>query len=430
MSWEGIEHALNRVRGELKRITLNLADLDDHVGHRMLKGADLRGRTRERWEHADRHIHRLWSTFDAFRRTVEQATDHHGLGSRRASDQTRLTFLLTGPCLELPLEKAPLHERGLLDTDTEHITLAEAVARMTADYEEITEVVSAAETAWNTLHPRLAELDSLWREVGTLGDMIEEAGDGTGDEEGEEREEALRSELSRVGDTVRRDPLSLLGADRQVDTTDLHRLRKRLEAVRGELRDALRMRDSYRESTGRLVSAVDDLEATLASLRERRAHVVSRIREPEAIEVPDPVPALRARIEAMDALRARGRWRELGVLLGEVQAAVHTAADDARERGENLEGLLARRDELRGRLEAYRVRSVRLGLAEDPRVGELHARAHRELWTAPGDLRAATVALAAYRRSMEEPGVTETTQGRTTPGAGASDGESDGGVSR
>lgn len=423
MSWEGIEHALNRVRGELKQITLNLADLDDHVGHRMLKGADLRGLTRERWEHADRHIHRLWSTHDAFGRVVEEATEHHALGSRRVSDQVRLTFLLTGPCLELPLEKAPLHERGLLDTGTEHITLAEAVARMAADYEEVTEVVSAAETAWNALHPRLADLDSLWREVGTLGDMIEEAGDDRDDE-------PLRSELDRVGDTVRRDPLSLLGADRRVDTSGLERLRKRLEAARGELRDALRMRDSYRESTARLVSAIDDLEAALAALREQRAHVVGRIREPQAIGVPDPVPALRARIDEMDALRTRGRWRELGILLGEVQAAVHDAADDVRERGENLAGLLERRDELRGRLEAYRARSVRLGLAEDPGVAELHDRAHRELWTAPGDLSAATVALVAYRRSMEQSGVTETTQDRTTPGAGASDGESDGGVSR
>ncbi|CAL9466523.1 hypothetical protein SUDANB121_02759 [Nocardiopsis dassonvillei] len=423
MSWEGIEHALNRVRGELKQITLNLADLDGHVGHRMLRGADPRGLTRERWEHADRHIHRLWTTFDAFRHTVEQASEHHGPGSRRPSDQVRLTFLLTGPCLELPLEKAPLHERGLLDADTEHLTLADAVARMTADYDEVTEVVSAAEAAWNVLHPRLAALDSLWQEIGTLGDMIGEAGP-------EEDDEALRSELDRLGETVRRDPLSLLDADHRVDTSGLEHLRKRLEAVRGELRDALRMRDSYRESTAHLVSAVDDLEATLDSLRELRAGVASRIREPQPVDVPDPVPPLRARIAEMDALRSRGRWRELGVLLGEVQAAVHAAADDARERREDLQGLLDRRSELRGRLESYRARAVRLGRAEEPGLSELHDRAYRELWTAPGDLRAATVSLAAYRRSLEESGVTETTGDRTTPGAGASDGESDGGVSR
>ncbi|MDE3722546.1 hypothetical protein PWG71_14220 [Nocardiopsis sp. N85] len=423
MSWEGIEHALNRVQGESERIALNLRDLDDHVGHRLLKGADPHGLTRERWEHAERHIHRLWTTFDVFRRTVREAAEHRGPGRGGASDQVRLTFLLTGPSLELPLAKAPLHERGLLDTDKEHITLAEAVARMTADYEEITEVVSAAEAAWDVLHPRLGALDSLWLEIGTLTDMIEESGD-------EDDLEALRSELALVGDTVRRDPLSLVGPDRQVDTSSLERLRKRLETSRGELRDALRMRDSYRESTGHLVSAIDDLESSLVSLRELRAHVVTRIREPEAVDVPDPVPALRARIDAMDALRAHGRWRELGVLLGEVQAAVHAASDDARERRENLEGLLARRAELRGRLDAYRARAVRLGLAEDERASGLHDRAHRALWTAPGDLRAATVALSAYRRALEGSDATEIPEDRTTPGAGASDGESDGGVNR
>ena len=417
MSREGIGHALNRVRGELERITLDLADLDGHVGHRMLAGADLYGLTRERWEHADRHIRRLRATHGAFRRAVEEAAEHHAGGD--TSDRVRLTFLLTGPCLEPPAEDPPY---GSPDADTGHITLAEAVARMTADHEEATEVLSAAETAWNALHPRMADLGSLWWEVGTLRDMIEEADDG-GDE-------PLRSELTRVGDIVRRDPLSLLGADHRVDTSCLERLRERLETACGELRDALRMRDSYQESTAHLVSVIDDLEADLAALREEHARVVSRIREPQADGVPDPVPGLRARIDEMDGLRARGRWRELGGLFGEVQAAVHAAADDIQERRENLAGLLKLRDGLRDRLEEHRALSIRLGLAGDPEVDRLHDRARRELWTVPGDLTAAEAALAAYRRSMGEKGVTETVQGRTTPGAGASDGENEGGGSR
>jgi hypothetical protein len=414
MSWEGIDHALNRVRGEADRISLNLADLDHHVGHRLLKGAKLVGRTLARWEHADRRVHSLWTVYGAFMSVVERATD---LRARGSDAQRELTFLLTGESVALPRD-VPLAERGLLDEDTEHITLAEAVARMSADYHEATEVISVAETAWDALHPRLGELDAMWQEVRTLSDLVE-----LGDTE----HEALRAELELVGDVVRGDPLSLF-EDGRVDTSALDRMRGRLERTRGELRDALRMRDSYDESVERLSSAIDDVESVLRRARELRTRVVSKISSPEAVGVPDPVPGLRTRLGDMDALRAQGRWRDLGALLGELQRAVHAAADDAREREANLTGLLERRAELRGRLDAYRARAVRLGLAEDDRLVELHGEAHWGLWTAPCDLRRATVALSAYQRTLVELSGNESGADRTTPGARASDGESDGGV--
>ncbi|WP_121182178.1 hypothetical protein [Nocardiopsis sp. Huas11] len=414
MSWEGIDHALNRVRGEADRISLNLTDLDQNVGHRLLNGAKLTGRTLTRWEHARRHVHSLWTVHGAFMAVVERATE---LRARGRDGQRELTFLLTGESVTLPKD-VPLAERGLLDEDAEHISPAEAIARMSADYEEVTEVVSVAETAWDALHPRLSELDAMWQEIGTLSDMVE-----LGDTE----HEALRAELAQVGEVVRRDPLSLF-EDGRVDTSSLERMRGRLERTRGELRDALRMRDSFDESVERLNSAVDDVETVLRRARALRGQVVRKISAPEAVEVPDPVPGLRARLKGMDVLRAQSRWRDLGALLGELQRAVHTAADDAREREANLTGLLERRAELRGRLDAYRARAVRLGLAEEDRLVDLHREAHWGLWSAPCDLRRATVALSAYQRTLVELSGTESAQNRTTPGAAASDGESDGGV--
>ncbi|MEE2039643.1 hypothetical protein Q8791_20705 [Nocardiopsis sp. CT-R113] len=419
MSWEGIDHELNRVRGEADRITLNLADLDGHVGHQLLKGAALEGRTRSRWEHADGHIHSLWTVYDAFRRVVDRAVRLRGAGGG-AAEQAALTALFNGPSVVLPAAEVPLNERGLLDAGEEAVTLADAVARMSAAYEEATEVISAAETAWDALHPRLGELDAMWHEIGTLSDMIEL---------GEDEHEALRSDLAAVGATVRSDPLSLV-EDGRVDTSSLERLRLVLERVRGELRDALRMRDSYTESVERLSSAIDDVEEATARARGLRAQVVAKVSSPAAVEVPDPVPSLRAGIDDMDSLRARGLWRELGARLGELQRAVHEAADAARDREGNLTGLLERRAELRGRLDAYRARAVRLGLAENEHLAELHGQAHWELWTAPCDLRAATVALSSYLRTLQELSGTESPGNRTTRGSDASDGESDGGVSR
>lgn len=418
MSWEGIDHALNRVRGEAARIALNLADLDRHVGYQLLKGADLVGGTRSRWESASFHVHRLWAVHGVFVAVVDRAVRVRENGGE--DPQGELTFLLTGECVTLPLERQRLHERGLLDPDTEHITLAEATARMSADYDEATEVISAAETAWDALHPKLGELESMWQEVGTLSDLVEL---------GEEEHEGLREQLFRVGETVRRDPLALV-TDARVDTASLDRLRGLLDRTRGELRDALRMRDSYTESVERLVSAIDDVEQVVRRTRDLRARVVAKISSPLAIDVPDPVPGLRAAVTEMDVLRSQSDWWGLGARLGQIQYSVHQAGDDAQARARNLSGLLQRRAELRGRLDAFRARAVRLGLAEHERLTELHGRAHWELWNAPCDLRAATVALSAYQRSLQELSGTDGPGSRTTPGNGASDGETDGGVSR
>ncbi|MGW5876195.1 hypothetical protein ACWFMI_06535 [Nocardiopsis terrae] len=418
MSWEGVDHALNRVCGEADDISFRLASLDRHVGYRLLRDADLDGGTRHRWEGAQAHVHRLWKVYDAFRAVVDRAL---GIRENGGGDPLPdLTFLLTDESVVLPPAERSPHEHGLPGPDTERITPAEAVARMTADYEAVTEVVSAVETAWDTLHPRLGELETMWQEIGTLSDMVELD---------PEEHEGLREQLVREGETVRRDPLRLV-TDTRVDTSSLDRLRDLLDRSRGELRDALRMRDSYTENIQRLVSAVDDVEQAVVRARDLRTRVVAKISSPSAADVPDPVPGLRAAVVEMDALRAQGDWRALGARLGRLQRSIHQAGDDARERERSLAGLLRRRAELRGRLDAFRARAVRLGLAEHTRLGELHRQAHWELWNAPCDLRAATVALSAYQRTIQELSGTGHPGNRTTPGNGASDGETDGGVSR
>lgn len=424
MSWEGIDHALNRVRGEADRISIDLADLDGHVGHRLLREADLLGRTRRRWERANAHIHNLWTVYGSFRRVVEEAQRLRESAEGGRHTQAALSAVLNGPAVPLPAEAGPVRAPDGASSGGELVTLAAAVARMLADYEEATEVVSAVETAWDALEPRLGELDVLWHEIGTLSDMVEFGAD---------EHESLRAELDSVSATVRRDPLALLD-DGRVDTSAPERLRLRLERVRGELRDALRMRDSYTESVERLSSAVDDVGKAVGRARALREQVVAKVSSPAATDVPDPVPELRARLDEMDALRAGGRWRELGALLGALQRAIHEAADGVRERDAALTGLLERRAELRGRLDAYRAHAVRLGLAANERLTELHRRAHWELWSAPCDLRAATVALSAYQRALQESGLAEDAVGATAacPAAAcpaSSNGEGDGGVS-
>lgn len=420
MSWEGIDHALNRAQGEEVRFSLYLADLDQHVSHRLLRETNLVGRTRRRWDHAKTYVHDLWKVHDAFAAVLERATELRGSERADGALQNVLTEILTGPSIEIRPEKQPPGEQHPSEGGVERLTTAEAIARMESDFYEATEVISAVETVWDALYPRLSELEATWQEIGTLSDMV-----GLDEEEYEE----LRGRLRHSERTVRQDPLRLV-EDGRVDTSVLEESRVLLERVRGELRDALRMRDSYAEGVERLNSAIDDVQETIERCVRLRQQVVMKIASPVAVSIPNPIPELRRGIAEMGELRTRGRWRELGALLGGLQRKVHEAADNARESEANLTGLLERRAELRGRLNAYRAWAVRLGLADRERLSELHGQVHRELWATPCDLRAATVALASYLRVLQElSGNTSLTE-RTISGTWASDRESDGGVSR
>ena len=61
---------------------------------------------------------------------------------------------------------------------------------------------------------------------------------------------------------------------------------------------------------------------------------------------------------------------------------------------------MAKRDELRGLLGAYKAKAARLGGAEDPGLAQRYDQARDLLWTAPCDLAAAETAVAAYQQAV------------------------------
>ncbi|CAM5741635.1 hypothetical protein SHIRM173S_07856 [Streptomyces hirsutus] len=63
---------------------------------------------------------------------------------------------------------------------------------------------------------------------------------------------------------------------------------------------------------------------------------------------------------------------------------------------------LAIRAELRGRLDAYKAKVARHGLAEDTVLAERYEKARRMLWSAPCDLRVAEEAVLRYQHAAAE----------------------------
>jgi hypothetical protein len=108
-------------------------------------------------------------------------------------------------------------------------------------------------------------------------------------------------------------------------------------------------------------------------------------------------------------MSAQGDWRAAGNLLVQWTTRCRDALDEAQRALAANEAPVATRNELRGRLDAYRAKAYRLGLLEDPAVAGLYARAQDALFTAPTDLEKAEQLLRRYQQALTGPASREVT---------------------
>ncbi|GAT64666.1 hypothetical protein PS9374_00297 [Planomonospora sphaerica] len=434
MSAEGVQHALRVRREERDRISGDVLDLDAHTVFRLLGGSALHGETARRWADAERRAALLWALLDAYREVLDRA--ERIAGSRRrlgAAELAELTGLLTGPAVRLAPEARPVERRSLLASPGERLTLDGAVAAMDAAFCDVTALVADVDAVWSAVLPGL---DAATAAAASARGLLRGLGDGDPELDACEREiERLRGEL-------RGDPLgSGRGQAGAVERTaaTAGRLRERAERATALRRGY----GAHREALGLLVGRVAEAEE---EARRTRDLVLVKIASPALPALPRLAPFLRDRLAALDgpgtgprtggpdpAGGARGpgggpeasdgrsedsdrhsedsaggpggegggRWLARAELLAGLERDAEQALRQAERATAELRELLARRDELRGRLEAFRAKAVRLGRAEDPVLDRLHRQAYDLLRTAPCDLRRATVAVTGYRRAIE-----------------------------
>jgi len=379
------------VTAEHDSIQANLLDLDGSFGKRMLAGATLTGESKLRWDAAAADLASLWEIFNGYAAVVDQAT---GLmaGARRPSDRelAQLTTWLTGASVELTRQK-PLGRRGLTETGRSDLTLAAAVQEMKRAFAGVADVVAAAETVWNETADGLGDVSTQ------LAAAKEQLGD-LSDDEVTGALAAAEAELGELRSLLNSDPLALWHGG-GVDTTRLERLRKQSAAVAARAADIARLRaDAQRriDVAAAAVAAVRAAREDAASARDRAEAKIA------AASLPRPADAagLEARLAALDKLRAAGRWARLSAELDTIEAEAAAATELCREAQRAAEGLLGRRDELRGLLGAYQAKAARLGAAENTELSTLYSRAQDLLWTAPCDLDASAAAVTRYQRAI------------------------------
>jgi hypothetical protein len=379
-----VDRALGRLRDERDRITSGLLELEAQQGYKLLKGAPLTGVTADRWSGLGERMASLWRLFEAYGRVLGRAEELRA--RRKKPDETELAELarlLRGPSIELPTQ-IPLEKRTLLGPSAEHLSLDDVVTRMTALYEEAARMIAEVDTAWSTLLTRLDQAAQAARAVEGMLDSL-----------GSEPEyDRVKGELDGLRETVRTDPLSIRPA--AFDGVDAA-----LGALRTRLEEAVRVRTEYDGRLRRIEDTIGLVRAAEDESRLVREQVLAKIASPVLPDLPESSAALADRLAAMGTVR--GRWTDVAERVARLEEAAAGALEQARTTVRTIAGLLERRDELRGRLDAYRAKAGRLGGAEDPELTALYQRAHDLLWTSPCDLRRATAALSEYQRAIGDP---------------------------
>ncbi|MEU8263018.1 hypothetical protein AB0C02_20605 [Micromonospora sp. NPDC048999] len=387
MSRNQVDAAIVGLVAAHDRISAAMYALDAHPGLVVLRGDDLRGKTRRAATETLARLDVLWSQFAALGSALDRVRAVRGARSKPGDDElSELTMLLRGPVLPLApdgmvvddplagpppnwvtamglaqeLERAAAEVTGTLDG------VQSAYAQVASRFEPLTKALDRARTAAEALGDAAGGV-----EVGRLDARLAEA-----------TFDAMRDLLETAG------PPSALAAE--IDTL----------AVR--LADLGRLRGAYPDRVQRLRAAVDEVAEAEAGTAQAYAAAEAKIANPGLPPAPDTVPALRAHLAQLDQLHREQRWPRLADELTTVERSVAQARERATQLREAAQGLLDRRAELRGRLDAYRARAGRFGLAEHSTLAQLHRTAQDLLYTSPCDLPAATRAVVAYQRYLYE----------------------------
>jgi len=377
---------------ERDAIQANLLELDSSFGKQLLAGAELTGDTRRRWDAAAATLATLWQVFSAYSAVVDQAAEAAArhLGPRELA---AISGLLTGRSVQLASGPAPLAGRDLADPGREDLTLATAVARMRGAFSSVTEVVSAAEHVWTEVAGRLDAVGAELARVSPLAATL-------GDEALTGNLTAAQGKLARLRDTLNSDPLALWHPGGTVDTSAAGRLAEEVTAAASRVDELVRLRDEAHQRVAEVAAAA----AAARSAREDAVAAWQRATAKIAAGVLPPPPAgladLSGRLDGLGAMLADGRWTRLASELDLLDRELATATAGFREAERAAVAAMAKRDELRGLLGAYKAKAARLGAAEDAILAERYDRARDLLWTAPCDLAAAEAAVAGYQQAV------------------------------
>jgi hypothetical protein len=392
---ETVDDELARLEADAGRVSDALVELTDYNAYKLLESAPLSGTTAQRWQRMSAKIAALWDDFTAYQDVLNRAKEIRGRRIKpRPEDLAAITRLVRGDSITLSTKSVALSERTLLGPSTisETATLAQTLNRMNTEYQLAADFIAQAETAWNRL---FAAADPLQGRLKRLGETAR----GIGDRSVSTAVAGLIDSYSALRREVFADPLGLV-APGSTFNGRLAEIDRQIGVVAEAAAHQADLRADYDRGTEHLRQLVERVDQVESAQREVAQTVRDKILLESLPAFTTQAPALRARLAALDALRTQGQWGRLtaeAAILADVLDAALAAATKVEQL---MSGLLERREELRGRLQAYRVRAARKGAAESQPLEAYYQTARELLWTKPCDLAASTRALSVYQKAV------------------------------
>ncbi|MGA8114785.1 MAG: hypothetical protein WCA46_14060 [Actinocatenispora sp.] len=370
--------------------------LDSHPALTLLRDGTTAGETLELWTGLQSRIRLAWAHFNTVGDLLEAARAVRARRHRPSDeDLTELAALLRGPVIGF--DAAGLPSDGSGAPAVRRVTLGELLHDLVATSTGLIGELSGVQRSVDAVTARLAGLadqlgavraaaagvtdEAVGRTLGSLTDILEE------------------TRAAALTDPLRAAP----GGSLEPSTAArLDRLSGALTEVRARLTELTAIRTGFADRRAGLVTQLTAVVAAETAARTAYGTVAVKIADPGLPPVPAEADSLRRRLDGLDELHRGAAWARLTTACASMERDLTAATERATALANAADGLLARRDELRGRLDAYRAKAARLGLVEHDTLTERHGVAQRLLYTAPCDLPAGTRAVFAYQQALAD----------------------------
>jgi hypothetical protein len=372
------------------RVAAAMFALDSQPALGYLRGSTLTGTTASRWQTLRPELDVLWAHFTLLGVVVEQARAIRGARRPGDAEWGELSAMLQESTIGLDAAGLP----------------ADGSGNPAVTWIKVWDLAQQLEQRCAAVAAQLSEVDAAWSAVaGRLGPIAEAVDKATAlaaELGAASTVEPLRATLANLQSTAIEDPLAAAPGGRVGGRVDdgLRELSARVDTTRQRLAELKSLRDGYQQRVAGLRGLADDVIAAERELAEVYARVTEKILDPGLAALPSFGAGLRTTADQLERLGVSGEW----ATLADTMAATEKSAREARERVSYLRqvatGLLDRREELRGRLDAYRAKAASKGVVEHPELTNRYDEAHRVMFTAPCDLRAGTRAVLAYQQTL------------------------------
>jgi hypothetical protein len=382
-----IDHRIEELQTALDKVESALVEFDGDEYRRVLAATPLSGDTATRWAKADADAQLAWKWFLAVKDWLAAIVEKRGTRSSISAElREQLIDDLERTAAEiLPGVPAP----GAKGTGVTRPASIDGLLQGTLRAnEEASAVVARVAAIWQETSPKLVALES---ESTTLEQQATQAGVRAPNDLA-----VARRLLAEVRTRCTGDPLSI---DPKIDPTV--GIAAGLERARAAVQNVIANRQHLSEETTATIAEIDEAISALSRAREKEQESAQKISGSTALAEIEPAGAElgRLRVELL-AVQSETNVdvavRALAALRGRSAAALDLARSLVAAGGASL----AQRNELRGRLDAYRAKALAIGRAEDAELDSLYRRAMDALFTAPCDLRHSESLVLAYQRAL------------------------------